>query len=69
MSTQFKSMLSSWANVFIASVITALIVVLGDGALTWNDLWYVLIAGAVAVLPVIKNYFDKNDVRYGKGAA
>ena len=69
MSTQLKAMLSSWANVFIASVITALIVVLGDGALTWNDLWYVLIAGAVAVLPVIKNYFDKNDTRYGKGAA
>lgn len=69
MSTQLKAMLNSWANVFIASVITALIVVLGDGALTWNDLWYVLIAGAVAVLPVIKNYFDKNDTRYGKGAA
>lgn len=69
MTTQLKAILSSWANVFIASVITALIVVLGDGALTWNDLWYVLIAGAVAVLPVIKNYFDKNDPRYGKGAA
>ena len=69
MTTQFKAMLNSWANVFIASVITALIVVLGDGALTWNDIWYVLIAGAVAVLPVIKNYFDKNDTRYGKGAA
>lgn len=68
MSTQTKAMLNSWANVFIASVITALIVVLGDGALSWNDLWYVLIAGAVAVLPVIKNYFDKNDTRYGKGA-
>ena len=69
MTTQFKAMLNSWANVFIASVITALIVVLGDGALTWNDLWYVLIAGVVAVLPVIKNYFDNNDTRYGKGAA
>lgn len=69
MSTQFKAMLSSWANVFIASAITALIVVLGDGALTWNDLWYVLIAGAVAVLPVIKNYFNPGDTRYGKGAS
>lgn len=67
MTTQFKSMLRSWTNVFIASVITALIVVLGDGALTWNDLWYVLIAGAVAVLPVIKNYFDPNYSLYGKG--
>ena len=69
MSQQTKAMLTSWANVFAASVITALIVVLGDGELSLNDLWYVLIAGAVSVLPVIKNYFDKNDPRYGKGSA
>jgi len=69
MTTQFKAMLSSWANVFVAAVITALIVVLGDGQITWNDIWYVLIAGAVAVLPVIKNYFDPKDTRYGKGAS
>ena len=69
MSKSMKAMLTSWANVFAAAAITALIVVLGDGVLSWNDLWYVLIAGAVAVLPVIKNYFDKNDPRYGKGSA
>ena len=69
MSQQTKAMLTSWANVFAASIITALIVVLGDGELSLNDLWYVLIAGAVSVLPVIKNYFDKNDPRYGKVTA
>ena len=66
MSQKTKSMLMSWLNVFIAAVITALIVVLGDGEITLEDLWYVLVAGLVAVLPVIKNYFDKKDPRYGK---
>lgn len=67
-SKQMKTMIKSWLNVFIAAVITALIVVLGDGNISLEDLWYVLVAGLVAVLPVIKNYFDKNDTRYGKGA-
>lgn len=66
-SKQTKAMLKSWLNVFVAAAITALIVVLGDGSITVEDLWYVLVAGLVAVLPVIKNYFDKSDHRYGKG--
>lgn len=66
MSQQMRAMLTSWFNVFIAAVITALIVVLGDGQITLEDLWYVLVAGLVAVLPVIRNYFDKQDPRYGK---
>ena len=66
MSEQTKNMLMSWLNVFVAAVITALIVVLGDGQISVEDLWYVLVAGLVAVLPVVKNYFDKKDPRYGK---
>jgi hypothetical protein len=66
MSQQTKAMLRSWLNVFVAAVITALIVVLGDGQISVEDLWYVLVAGLVAVLPVVKNYFDKQDPRYGK---
>lgn len=69
MSEQMKAMLKSWFNVFIAAVLTALIVVLGDGQITVEDLWYVLVAGIVAVLPVIKNYFDKQDPRYGRVAS
>jgi hypothetical protein len=67
MSHETKAMLKSWANVFAASLITAIIVVLGDGKITVEDLWYVLVSAAVAVLPVMKNYFDTNDHRYGKG--
>ena len=68
MSEQKKAMLKSWLNVFMASLITALIVVLGDGNISVEDLWYVLVSAVIAVLPVIKNYFDPSDHRYGKGA-
>lgn len=70
-SKQTKAMLKSWANVFIAAVITALSVVFVETktlALDWQTIEAVLIAGIIAVLPVIKNYFDKNDPRYGKGS-
>jgi hypothetical protein len=69
MSVQTVSMIKSWFNAFAASIISALIFVLGDGSLSVDDLWYVLIAGVVAVLPVIKNYFDSNYASYGKVSA
>ena len=69
MSQETKAMLKSWLNVFVAAVITALLVVVVDSqtlALDWKAVEAVLIAGLVAVLPVVKNYFDKNDPRYGR---
>lgn len=69
MSAQMKAMLKSWFNVFMAAVITALTVVIVETktlALDWNTVESIIIAGLVAVLPVIKNYFDKSDTRYGK---
>jgi hypothetical protein len=72
MSQQTKAMIKSWANVFIAAVITAILVILTSNGGTIpldGETWLsVLIAGLVAVLPVVKNYFDKNDPRYGKVA-
>ena len=71
MSKQTKAIIQSWFNVFIAAAITALTVTLVDKqtlALDWNTVEAILIAGLVAVLPVIKNYFDKNDTRYGRGS-
>lgn len=72
MSTQTKAMFKSWLNVFAAAVITALMVVLVESktlALDWTTVEAVIIAGLVAVLPVIKNYLDPSDQRYGKGSA
>lgn len=69
MSHETKAMLKSWFNVFMAAVITALSVVFVETktlALDWQTIQAVLIAGIIAVLPVIKNYFDKSDTRYGK---
>jgi hypothetical protein len=69
MSQETKAMLKSWANVFVAAVITAFFVVIVETqtlALDGRTLEAVLIAGLVAVLPVIKNYFDPNDPRYGR---
>ena len=70
LSNQTKAMLKSWGNVFLAAVIAALTVVIVETqtlALDWKTVEAVLIAGIVAVLPVIKNYFDRSDHRYGKG--
>ena len=72
MSNQTKAMLKSWFNVFISALITSVLVVLTENGGTIpmdTQTWLaVLISAVVAVLPVIKNYFDTSDTRYGKGA-
>jgi hypothetical protein len=68
--SQTKAILKSWANVFIAALITAFTVVIvetGTLAIDWKTAEAILIAGLVAVLPVIKNYLDTSDHRYGRG--
>lgn len=69
MSQQTKAMLKSWFNVFISALITAVLVILtsNNGTIPLDgELWLgALISAVVAVLPVIKNYFDTNDPRYG----
>lgn len=73
MSEQMKAMLKSWSNVFISALITAVLVILtsNNGTIPMDgELWLgALISAVVAVLPVIKNYFDTSDPRYGKVAA
>lgn len=69
MSKQTKAMLKSWANVFVAAVIASFLALIVDSqtlALDLKAVEAIVISGLVAVLPVIKNYFDKNDPRYGK---
>lgn len=71
MSKQTKAMLKSWLNVFVAAAITALLTVLvdtGSLAFDWQSVQAVIIAGLVAVLPVMRNYFDSSDTRYGRGS-
>jgi hypothetical protein len=65
-------MLSSWFNAFMAAIVTAAIVVLtsngGSIPMDWQTWSGVLVAGVVAVLPVIKNYFSTAYTLYGKGS-
>jgi hypothetical protein len=68
--SQMKSMIKSWGNIFLAALITAFTVVIvetGTLAFDWKTLEAMIIAGLVAVLPVIKNYLDSSDHRYGRG--
>lgn len=65
MSTEFATMLFSWAKVFLSACLTVVLVALTQGTpLAWQA---VLVAGLVAVLPVVINWLDEGDPRYGKG--
>lgn len=66
-----KELIFSWLRVFGASVLTAFLTILtATQALpTSAEAWTgILIAGLVAVLPVIINWFNVNDTRYGRGS-
>lgn len=65
MNAQTKAVLASWGRVFAAAILTYVLTGLAAGtALDWRA---VLVAGLVAVLPVIINWLNANDPRYGVG--
>jgi len=73
MSHNIKAMIKSWLNVFISALITAVLIVFAsnNGSIPLDgEIWLgVLISAVVAVLPVVKNYFDTSDPRYGAGSS
>lgn len=59
-----KSMFASWAKVFAAALITAVLSYLQSGqAVNWVA---ALIAGVTALLVVILNWLNPSDTRYGR---
>jgi hypothetical protein len=69
MKNELPAMFRSWLNVFLSATIASLLALLlesGIDGLDTRAFVAVLVSGAVAVLPVIKNYLDTNDPRYGK---
>jgi hypothetical protein len=64
MSDQVINVLKSWLAVFLSAVITAALTSLATDVWDWRT---ILFAGLVAVLPVIRNWLNANDTRYGKG--
>lgn len=71
MSKKTKAMLTSWVGSFVAAAITALLAILVTAKsipADWSTWQAIIIAGLVAVLPVIRNYLDPSYVGYGKNA-
>jgi hypothetical protein len=67
-----KSMIFSWVKVFVAAALSAFVgIVSATKELpTSTEAWIaVLVAGILAVGPVIINYLDPNDTRYGRGSS
>jgi hypothetical protein len=61
----------SWAKVFLSSALTALFIILTDtGAIPMDiEVWQgILVAGLLSVIPVVINWLDPNDTRYGRGS-
>lgn len=57
-----KQLVLSWLKVFLSSILT-LIVIAGDiWSLNWRE---IISAGVVSTLPVIINFLNPNDTRYG----
>lgn len=59
MKKEYVEMLKSWAKVFGAGVIA--LAMAGE-----TDVKALLGAGAASLLPVVYNWLDPNDTRYGK---
>ena len=67
MSNQALNVVWSWLRVFLAAFITATLVDIADGGLDGINWEAILIAGLVAVGPVVVNWLNVADPRYGKG--
>jgi hypothetical protein len=68
--SQMRAMLKSWFNVFLGAAIASFLALIIDNntlALELKAIEAIVISGLVAVLPVIKNYLDSSDHRYGRG--
>lgn len=69
MSPKTIAMLKSWAGTFISAVLaslTAVLVATGNLSIDWITIQAVLYSGVIAVLPVVRNYFDTQYLGYGQ---
>lgn len=64
MSKQAINVVKSWFAVFLSAVITSVLTALATDVWDWRS---ILFAGLVAVLPVIRNWLNEADPRYGRG--
>ncbi len=70
MNNEKWAVVKSWARVFAAAVIASFVTLVassGTVALDGEAAMAILVSGIVAVGPVILNWLNKDDPRYGKG--
>lgn len=59
----------SWLKVFLATVLSHLMVSGGDVfGLDWNGVKSIIAGGIAAVLPLVLTYLDPSDTRWGRSA-
>ena len=67
---QLNTIYASWLKVFISSVFGAYLIMLQDGTnlFSWDFAMVekLLTAGVVSTLPIIINWLNPSDTRYGK---
>lgn len=66
-----KAMIISWFKIFAAAALSGFLTLVAatQGIPTSGEAWLgILIAGILAVGPVIYNYLSPNDTRYGRGS-
>jgi len=59
----FNTIYGSWVKVFISAVLTMII---AKGNIYLITLEECISAGVISILPIIVNYLNPNDNRYGK---
>jgi hypothetical protein len=69
MANFFNSPAGSWLKAAIVAILSGVLIKLQEGADLWNaaSLKELLTIAAVSVIPVIINYLNPQDTRYGKG--
>jgi hypothetical protein len=67
MSNQSLNVVWSWLRAFLAAFITATLVDIADGGLDGINWEAILIAGIVAVGPVVVRWLNVKDPMYGRG--
>lgn len=68
-STFLNTPIGSWLKIFLSAVLGQYLIVLTDpnqSIFCWQTLQNIGVAGGVAVIPVIINWLNKADPRYGR---
>ncbi len=68
MSDDGLAILASWARVFLAAGLSVLLTQLASGGLDAVDPRALVLAGLLSTLPVVINWLNPRDTRYGRGA-